>query len=126
MGREIRKVPAGWEHPRYGPRAGRLAGEYQPQFEETVSQRMAEDPESVSSDPNYYRPEHLEGGDHFQLYENTTEGTPRSPVFASVADLLNHLVKQGDDAGNVWPPQAVEFLRQGNYIPTSEAVRFGV
>ena len=126
MGREIRKVPAGWVHPRYSQDAGHLAREYRPQFQETMSRRIAEDPESVGSNPDDYRPEHLEGGDHFQLYENTTEGTPRSPVFASVEDLLDHLVQQGDDAGNVWPPQAVEFLRQGNYIPTSEAVRFGV
>lgn len=122
MGREIRKVPADWNHPRYSQDAGRLAGQYRPQFQETMSQRRAQDPESVGSDPDYYRPEHLEGGDHFQLYENTTEGTPRSPVFASVEELL----EQGDDAGNVWPPQAVEFLRQGRYIPTSEAVRFDV
>ncbi len=38
-------------------------------------------------DPDYYRPEWTEEPTHYQMYEDTSEGTPISPVFASPEEV---------------------------------------
>lgn len=107
MGRELRKVPANWEHPKMAN------GKYQPMFNEYYGDALAEwienhtkwengthpdlinNPERKEEYPFYamwdcpppdieyyqtkkYLPEELT---HIQLYETTSEGTPISPVF---------------------------------------------
>ena len=107
MGRELRKVPANWEHPKQDN------GQYQPMFntyygdainqwiiehlqwEEGTHPDLIDNPDLKKDCPffamwtdnpprvNYYQsrkytPEELT---HIQLYETTTEGTPISPVF---------------------------------------------
>ena len=129
MGREIRRVPEGWEHPRFSAEDGvsqDMIGRYRPQHEYTLSQRQAEEPGQPTGDPAYYRPEGQEGGDHFQLYESTTEGTPRSAVFATREALLQHLGAEGDDEGHTWPLRAVQILRDRGSLITSDALEFGV
>lgn len=54
-----------------------------------MAQQAAADSDSMGNDPAYYRPKRLAGGDHCQLYENTTEGTPISPVFETIEALSN-------------------------------------
>ena len=107
MGRELRKVPAGWEHPkdengRYIPMYGQYYGdvikewlEGHKQWEDGTHPELVERPETKerypffamwdgrSPDPDMYHirkyaPEELT---HIQLYETTSEGTPVSPVF---------------------------------------------
>ena len=107
MGREIRKVPANWEHPK------RADGRYQPMFnkyygdvlndwikehemwENGTHPNLIKDPTLKEEYPFYamwngnppdveyyqtkkYLPEELT---HIQLYQTTSEGTPISPVF---------------------------------------------
>jgi len=107
MGRELRKVPAGWEHPkkddgRYHP----MFNEYyvdalndwlkeHKQWEDGTHPDLVEKPERKQEYPFYaewggnppdveyyqtrkYTDEELT---HIQLYETTSEGTPCSPVF---------------------------------------------
>lgn len=115
MGKELRKVPENWEHPK------RSDGKYQPMFEEYYGDALAdwlkehnawmdgthEDlidrPELKEKYPFYAlwggNPPHVEYYQtkkysedeltHIQLYENTSEGTPISPVFR--ADQLDEL-----------------------------------
>lgn len=109
MGRELRKVPANWEHPK------KEDGRYQPMFETYYGDALIEwlkehqqweegtHPNLLSGiankeaypfyamwggnppDVEYYQvkkylPEELT---HIQLYETTSEGTPKSPVFSA-------------------------------------------
>lgn len=115
MGREVRMVPATWQHPRdrrrrYVPLLGRSYAE------EIAAWRKAHDlfaegkddtgrplPESAKgcsfedwhgSEPRErdYMPDWpAEARTHFQMYENTSEGTPISPVFATPEDLARWL-----------------------------------
>lgn len=107
MGREIRKVPANWEHPKKGD------GSYQPmrdmyygdaldewlnehrQWLDGTNPSLVDNPEYKEHYPFYA----MYGGNppdveyyqirkytedeltHIQLYEDTSEGTPLSPVF---------------------------------------------
>ncbi|KKN87466.1 hypothetical protein LCGC14_0259210 [marine sediment metagenome] len=119
MGREIRMVPRGWEHPK------NRAGGYRSLFNSTYKaaaqewwdcaeayhardlERLREldvymgaDPEEAFAEhpwywewtdrppnPEHYRPEFDSPADHFQVYENTTEGTPISPVLETKGDV---------------------------------------
>jgi hypothetical protein len=109
MGRELRKVPANWQHPK------KDNGEYYPMFDEYYGDALEEwikeneqwedgthsdlidKPELKEIYPFYamwggnppdveyyqtkkYLPEELT---HIQLYQNTSEGTPISPIFKS-------------------------------------------
>ncbi len=110
MGREVRKVPAGWEHPKqvcpHSPWAGgcsdarRNGGKcYLPVFEED----FVTDGERT----------------HYQVYETVSEGTPMSPVFATKEELIEWLVNDGGQDGphsrkaaeafvkNEWAPSMV-------------------
>ena len=107
MGRELRKVPEGWEHPKnndgsYQPMYDRFYGDAlndwlkeNQQWEDGTHPDLVDHPERKEKYPffamwdggppdvNYYqtkkyKPEELT---HIQLYETTSEGTPKSPVF---------------------------------------------
>lgn len=126
MGREIRKVPAGWIHPKetdpndkrgmgYHPMHSEnyetvmdewiknhrlwLDGEHPDQLEGRVKKgeykywaEWADNPPPVN-DYVHYKPEECT---HFQAYENVTEGTPVTPVFASLQELEDWLVEKGE------------------------------
>ena len=116
MGREIRRVPANWEHPK------NEAGQYQPMYDNDFDTRLAgwlagyelwkkgEHPdqkdgaaegskywdwEGSPPDPEYYHPK-WEQADWYQMYETVSEGTPVSPPFATKEELVNYLVQYGD------------------------------
>ena len=117
MGREIRSVPPDWEHPKdrtghYKPlfdqSYGMAAEEWQKDFlaflndpAEQAQARNADcsyflDWHGSPPDKEYYRPNWDEGTDTaFQMYETVTEGTPVSPVFATLDDLKAWLIEQG-------------------------------
>jgi hypothetical protein len=110
MGREIRKVPENWEHPKD------YRGHYKPlydyDFNEWASQWMEDLQQWLNEYPTGFK-EHngekwafWEWGDGpapdrdecrpswkpeemtaYQIYENVTEGTPVSPVFRTEADM---------------------------------------
>jgi hypothetical protein len=117
MGREIRRVPPNWEHPK------RTDGRYQPMFE-TCYEETANDwlyqnnlwinrthPDQLKHEdtPKYYwewsgmPPEEgyhaqykKEEATWYQVYETVSEGTPASPPFATQEELVNYLVEHGD------------------------------
>lgn len=123
MGREIRKVKKGWEHPRYTE--GRWAGDYHPMHDEFYGDALAEWEEDKKQwlagthphlktyeqeptiesfnewfgeeapDPEYYRAEKwTEEACCFQYYQTVSEGTPLSPVFETLQELEDWLVKE--------------------------------
>jgi len=128
MGREIRRVPIGWEHPKerkfdYFKRACRET--YHPLHDEPYRQAIDEWIKNYHAwndgthedfagwgaqypnywewgggppDPEYYRPEWTEeqqASMGFCMYENVSEGTPVSPVFATKEEIADWLVEQG-------------------------------
>jgi hypothetical protein len=122
MGRELRRVPSGWEHPR------KADGDYQPLRDEShvhamrewetardnfakgldhhgkslpvsAAQHSFEDWHGEAPEAKYHRPDWpLESITHFQMYENTTEGTPISPVFATPEDCARWCADNGESA----------------------------
>ena len=119
MGREIRRVPPNWEHPKD-------KGKYVPLLDESYANarrewidafdlwREGKHPEQIKypnkswvkdqdwweydSPPNResYRPDFAEPPTWFQVYENVSEGTPVSPPFATKEELVEYLVEHGD------------------------------
>ena len=123
MGREIRRVPPNWDHPK------NEHGAYQPMFDRVASESFVEwleefekfkveelhqvaekygydinDPYSAycdywgsAPDPKYYRPKWDESkATWWQIYETVSEGTPVSPPFATQDELIDYLVENGD------------------------------
>ena len=104
MGRKIRRVLLGWQHP------VDYRGNYKPLHDETWREAMRswlddyddewetwtdEDDIEAPPRPEYYRPEWSEEPIAYQVYETVSEGTPKSPVFATQDDLRAWLLEQG-------------------------------
>ena len=139
MGREIRRVPPRWEHPRYN-RCNAIhftqVGEYKRLFDKPYRKALDEWLEGLAQwdrgehpyqkpgegywayaggppDPNYYRPAFKEVPTWYQVYETISEGTPVTPSFATKEELVDYLVKHGEFNGQ----------RYGNSKPTREAAQ---
>lgn len=125
MGREVRMVPAGWEHPtdengNYIPLMDgfneRLArwdeesakwdqglvsdwnGGWQPKPADCHSETFA-DWSGERPEPSEYMPDWpVEQRTHFQMYEDTSEGTPISPVMETPERLARWLADNGASA----------------------------
>ena len=138
MGREIRRVPANWEHPK------RDNGNYTPLFDgnySDIAKKWKEDfakweagthedlkfdsikgyefweweaPPSEECYPKY-------SGEcvWFQMYENVTEGTPVTPPFETAEELVDYLVGHGtfwdqmDGKGGWKRENAESFVKTG-------------
>lgn len=145
MGREVRKVVAGWEHPKDED------GEYIPLLDESYDQALhnytedcaewnskgrSEAFKKYGEDYSFeewrgemptedcYRP-HWEESDRtcIQMYETVTEGTPVSPVFSTPQELIDYLVAFGDfsdqERGNGgWSKEGAERFVKSEYAPT--------
>lgn len=150
MGREIRQVPTGWEHPR------NESGRYRPLYDETYEDAAAKWVESFIAwengahpdraktetrwfweweggppDEEYYRPAFTATADHFQIYETVSEGTPVSPVFATREELADWLVEQGTSregsdafAAGGWAPSGI-FVPGRGFLSNYEALTEG-
>ena len=113
MGREIRKVPPNWDHPKYDPqdvKHGWQHNSYKPlmqgyaakatEFLEMANENGLQ--EAVewfgqAPDKNDYVPDWPEGtATWFQVYETVSEGTPVTPPFATKEELVEYLVAHGD------------------------------
>lgn len=117
MGREVRRVKKGWEHPKKED----YPEQYQPMFDESYDEacqkwyyecvksggkHIGSDGETYwhhdwvgnPPDEKYYRSETWteDEKDHYQMYETVSEGTPLSPVFATKEELVNFLCTEGD------------------------------
>lgn len=120
MGREIRKVPPGWEHPKDDK------GHYKPLFDESYDEAAKEWLKECMDfkptedckyywewtdnppDKEYYRPEFEKEPTHYQIYETVSEGTPTSPVFESKEQLIRWLITEGYSES-----AAVNFAKEG-------------
>lgn len=121
MGREIRMVPANWEHPTTLRHWGRE--DYQPMYDERFEDAAREwkagfaahNPddhegqefwEYHGSPPEreYYRPWKDEEAIWFQVWETVSEGTPVTPPFSTREELIEYLVSKGD----FWSQKDVE------------------
>lgn len=122
MGREIRRVPRGWQHPRdeRGHFKPLYDEDYQSACQKWWADAMAhhnaeafcpgseERPHSMNEwwwdwngpppSEDSYRPAFTEPADHYQIYETVTEGTPCSPVFASLDEMANWMCQPIDRA----------------------------
>ena len=137
MGRELRRVPANWQHPRGTFKRGFVNAEgYLPMKDQTLEEAQAEwdrnnelwekkqHPDQIKaarsgrpmSDPlnplrhtweswtserphagqSWWRPAYEGEPTHYQVYENTTEGTPVSPVLDSEEAIVAWLVEHQD------------------------------
>ena len=106
MGREVRKVPASWEHPK------NYDGNYKPLFGGSYSADAAEFLEKAKTeglqealewmccpDKNDYMPEWPDSErTHLMMYENTSEGTPISPAFETPEELARWLADNNASA----------------------------
>ena len=123
MGREVRRVPPNWEHPKRDRGNGRGL-ELQPMFDERFSEAAANwlkcfdrirrgemtdierecyphgvcewAGDEMPPDPAYYRPWDESEATWFQLWETVSEGTPVSPPFPDEDGLIQYLADNGD------------------------------
>lgn len=124
MGREIRRVPPNWDHPKRDPSRNphHHAGQ-QPMFDRTFADAVAawkrefdvwergERPDYCTEESRtleywewsgnppereYFRPWKDDEATWFQLWETVSEGTPVSPPFATQEELIAHLATHGD------------------------------
>ena len=117
MGREIRRVPEDWQHPK--DESGHYLALYDSDYESELAdyQRRCWDFENDVDgqrtkaakagcytlkdwdggppDPEYHRQTWDDEPTHYQIYETVTEGTPTSPVFASLDEMFNWLIAEG-------------------------------
>lgn len=151
MGREIRRVPKGWDH----PRDERRPDQYKPLFDGSYSAVAQEwvnaclqwqnglhpDQDNTQDRPKFYwewagsppqpedyRPDWEASGitaDWVCLYENVSEGTPITPSFATDAELIRYLVKKGDFWGNRWTQRSAESIVRSGYAPSGIAYAGG-
>ena len=117
MGREIRRVPPNWEHPKnddgeyksmhdeeFDPaleawlEGYRLwkAGEHPEQKDEYWRDRNYWDWDGPPPDPENYRPAFNAEPTWFQVYQTVSEGSPVTPPFATKEELVDYLVENGD------------------------------
>ena len=106
MGREVRRVPENWEHPKEED------GKYKPlnpaesfdvhmedwRYEKQVANEEGHTPEYIEQikpdRENNYMPEWSDGeATHYQMYETTSEGKPISPVMESPEKLASWLTE---------------------------------
>jgi hypothetical protein len=135
MGREIRKVPPDWEHPK-AYQYGRY--DYLPLFDESYEEALAEwgeekrkweagerpehyveQPDELTfeewsgekpDNPSYYRPAWPEESrTAIQIYETVSEGTPVSPVFTDKEEAIEWIVENWDRS----PEAARKFVEEG-------------
>lgn len=117
MGREVRRVPRDWEHPRN--ESGRYQPLYDKDYDTAAQEWLAElmaweagtcpdrqkaeekygirylwDWDSSPPDKKYYRARAwtAEEATCYQFYEDVSEGTPLSPVFETLDELVAWLV----------------------------------
>jgi len=135
MGREIRRVPPNWEHPKGND------GEYQSMFDQSFDDAVNEWAEEFKKwdpvdhdgeefaegwgnppDRKCYLPVFMEEPTWYQVYQTVSEGTPVSPPFETPEELARYL----SDNGDFWHQARVERgSRQAGEKPSYEdALRF--
>jgi putative sterol carrier protein len=95
MSREIRKVPANWQHP-LNERGGFIALDIMPEWT-------------------------AEEATHFMMYETCSEGTPISPAFSTIEELAHYLADNGISAFGSQTADYDHWLKicKGQVVPVS-------
>jgi len=109
MGREIRKIPKGWEHPKEEDGVYTVLHEYE-DHECNCNQ-------CDINDEDYYMPPVI-GKHGYALYENVSEGTPITPTFETKEELADYLVEEGDFLGNNWNRESAKKMTETGYAPS--------
>jgi hypothetical protein len=142
MGREIRKVPPNWVHPK------NKNGHDQPMYDKTFEQAAQEWKDEFAAwergerpsyggessrtlefweyngpppdDRAYYRPWKDEEATWFQVWQTVSEGSPVSPPFATMDELIQHLADHGDDwdDGKGWGISRAKAFCEDGYAPS--------
>lgn len=137
MGREVRRVPPNWEHPRNED------GRYIPLYDQTYESARREWLDGYAAhEPaehdglDYweydgmppvradYRPYPDEEATWYQVYETVSEGTPVSPPFATQEELIAHLAEHGDktDHGKGWTLSRAKAFVESGWAPSGMIV----
>lgn len=124
MGREIRRVPSNWEHPKKG-----LDGNYIPLYDSSYEDAADKwikgflewqegngqseikyywDSEGNPPNEEYCRESFTSEPTHYQIYETVSEGTPVSPVFETKEQIITWLIEEG-----YTPKAAEQFVKVG-------------
>ena len=132
MGREVRRVPADWEHPRdkrgnYIPLFG---GSYEEEAEEFLSivnsqgLQKAIDWMGVPKSEDYMPDWPAEDRTHLMMYETCSEGTPISPAFETPEELARWLADNNASAFGISTASYEGWLRvaRGGYAPTAVGI----
>lgn len=140
MGREIRRVPANFEHPRFTEDDAQYPqhiGQFKPlrdnyqkallDFEGDIKAKgLSEAIEYWGGGPRRddYIDYHGQALDWFQLYETVSEGTPLSPPFATPEELVNYLVSNGDfwHPKEKWSRESAEAMLEEGWCPSMVCV----
>ncbi len=137
MGREIRRVPENWKHPKdedgkYKPMVDydftktkvdweeELAGWYEEQQEFENGKEFGDMyskkngftyTEWAGEPPSPPNPDKfMPKGEWYQLYEDVSEGTPISPPFETEQELVDWLTKNKDFWGTQWSKEGAEHI----------------
>lgn len=130
MGREVRMVPANWVHPtnEIGELKPLLPFSYQDAAAEfmdlanTHGLQAAIDEYGQAPDKEDYMPDWpAEQRTHYMMYEDTSEGTPISPAFATPEELARWLADTGASAFGSSTATYEQWLRvaKGGYAPSA-------
>ena len=109
MGREVRRVPADWQHPKNertghyeplhdGGRYKRDADEFMATATSHGLQQAVEDFGGAPNTDDYMPVWSEDQCTHYMMYEDTSEGTPISPAFATPEELARWLTDTGASA----------------------------
>lgn len=103
MGREIRRVPEGWDHPKQDvSTTGRSYRPLRDNFEQALAD-WHDDVERYGAEEAGRRPEpedFMPRGEWYQLFETVSEGTPLSPPFVTKKYLVDWLSSNPDYWGD--------------------------
>jgi hypothetical protein len=137
MGREVRRVPADWQHPkneydRYMPLypGERYKANAEGFFEKANAEGLQEaiDWYGQAPDQNDYMPDWPESErTHYMMYEDTSEGTPISPAFATPEELAHWLADTGASSFGSQTASYEGWLRvaQGGWAPSAVSIGGG-
>lgn len=128
MGREVRKVPRGWEHPKdwFGNYKALMDG-YADAFAKFSADVEKYGLEEAVNDwgggpvREDYMPEWTpDEATYYMMYENVTEGTPISPAFATPEELARWLADNGASASGSRTASYEAWLNvcRGGYAPS--------
>lgn len=147
MGREIRRVPADWEHPRYTAdncTDRRQIGQYMPlydnDYESAAREWIAGFDEHRAGKGNewavrecayyweYCKPPTAERyrtrkwapeeATYYQMYQTVNEGTPMTPPMPTLEALVDYLVNVGDEWDGKWTRAAAERFAKDQWAPS--------